>query len=252
MVKDRNDPELWDEYWKTVSRKIYSKKYLEVTEKSLVWKTIKKNVLKEFGTFKGLKVIEIGAGSGSVSLLFGLNGAEVVALDYSKKGLEMAKENFDHYNIKSKLVLGDALKLDKKLKNKFHVSMSFGLAEHFTGDKRNKIIKSHFDVLKKGGISFISVPNKYCLPYRVWKYLSEKKGVWQFGTEYPFSRGELKRITKHFTKKSSIFGGGMLKSLRLLSPFKKKYDKNENPRSEFITPFDKYLGNYLFLVGIKK
>ena len=74
--------------------------------------------------------------------------------------------------------------------------MSFGLAEQFKGDNRISIIRSHFDLLRNGGISFISVPNKFNLPYRIYKFIAEAAGKWSVGEEYPFSRWELANIMK--------------------------------------------------------
>jgi hypothetical protein len=72
--------------------------------------------------------------------------------------------------------------------------MSFGLAEHFRGTKRIKINKAHFDVLRKGGIAFISVPNKHNPPYRISKFVAEHTGRCTVGEEYPYSRKELRNI----------------------------------------------------------
>ena len=41
---------------------------------------MKKAVIKKFGSFKGLKTIELGAGQGTLSLLFALEGAKVDAI----------------------------------------------------------------------------------------------------------------------------------------------------------------------------
>ena len=65
--------------------------------------------------------------------------------------------------------------------------MSFGLTEHFLGADRVNINKAHFQVLREGGISFISVPNKYNPPYIIYKYFSQLLGRWKVGMEIPYS-----------------------------------------------------------------
>jgi 2-polyprenyl-3-methyl-5-hydroxy-6-metoxy-1,4-benzoquinol methylase len=91
----------------------------------------------------------------------------------------------------AKFLKHDALVLPVDLLGKYDISMSFGLAEHFRGVERTKIIKSHFDVLKKGGMAFISVPNRYNPPYRLSKFFAEHVNRWRVGAEIPYSRKEL-------------------------------------------------------------
>jgi 2-polyprenyl-3-methyl-5-hydroxy-6-metoxy-1,4-benzoquinol methylase len=190
------------------------------------------------------------------------HGAKVTLLDYSSEALDRAKIFFKNNNLKATFVQGDAFNLPKEIKNKkFDVSVSIGLTEHFKGKKRVKIHKVHLDVLKKGGLTFISVPNKFNLPYRIYKSVSELTGTWKFGEEYPFSRSELinicERINGQFVE---IFGDNLYKSIKFLLPanflrrfFKVGTPRNKNEiRKENKTIFDKYLSYSLVLVMKKK
>ena len=213
--------------------------------------------MKRFGSFKGLNTIELGAGSGTNSLLFAKRGADVTVLDYSKKALERSKEFFRRNNTRANFVLCDALNLDKSLLNKYDVAMSFGTGEHFEGNNRIKIIKSHFDVLKKGGLTLICLPNRANLPYMVWKFLSQATGRWRWGVEIPFSRNELKRIMALLGREGYFMGDCIFSSFEVLNPWKivrrilrigDRWDLNKikKQRGTFL---DEYFSPYITLIG---
>ncbi len=77
------------------------------------------------------------------------------------------------------------LNLTENMINRYDLSMSFGLSEHFKGNHRVLINKAHFDVLRPDGIALISVPNKNNPPYRIFKFIAERTGRWTVGEEYP-------------------------------------------------------------------
>ncbi len=190
-----NDSGLWDKVWlKSGTDTVEYKKNIKNELNTVTWKKIEKEVIKRYGGFRGLKVIELGSGRGSISLIMGLKGADVTLMDYSDVALKRAQHFFDEFNCKVKLINSDVLNLPIETMGQFDISMSFGLAEHFDGIKRQGIFDSHFKVLKDGGSSFISVPNKWCLPYRIWKKKMEITNRWAYGFEKPFSGRELKRM----------------------------------------------------------
>lgn len=221
---------------------------------------MQKIVEREFGGFSDLEVIEIGGGVGKYALLFAQQGANVTILDYSEKALSQSRIFFEKHNAKAAFIYQDALNIPVELMNKYNISMSFGLTEHFTGEDRIIINRSHFDVLKKGGITFISVPNKYNLPYRTYKFLSEITGHWKVGEEYPYSRRELKNVCKKIGINDYWFiGDSLWTSFRFINPFTivkkllKKYSKpvNSKIKKEKGTFLDQYISYALVLCGRK-
>jgi len=257
MSKLKNSPEVWDNVWSEETSPEEDLYHLETHRKSIRWKRLKQEILKRFGTFKGLKTIEIGAGMGTYSLLFALEGAEVTLLDYSKKALDSSRLFFTRHNTKAKYINMDALNLDKKLFSKFDVSISVGVAEHFGGMNRLKIIDSHFKVLRPGGLAIIDVPNKWSLPYRFHKFLSESFGRWIFGKEIPYARTEFKKIGKKLNKRFYFIGGYILdtpfnfkKRIKAIIKIKDKKDIS-TIKQERGTFLDQYISRTLIALASK-
>lgn len=252
---EKNTSKLWDDIWVNVSNE-EAKLALKKEEVGIRWQRIESLVLKKFGSFSDLKVIELGAGLGTNACLMASKGANVTVLDYSDEALRQAKLFFKANGQKARFVKADILNLSKNLLNKFDVSCSFGLTEHFINNNRIIANKAHFDVLKKRGVFFISVPNKSCPPYRIHKKFMELLGFWKVGEEYPYSRKEFIDICKKIgVEKYGFFGSSIITSLNFINPYKalKKVlkVKNSKIKKEKGTSLDKYFGYALVLWGEK-
>lgn len=107
------------------------------------------------------QILELGAGSGRVSIPLARRGFEVTGLELSPKMLELGRENTDREDVKVEFVLGDAreFKLDQKFPlviAPFNALMHlYSLADQ---DRALNCIKAH---LKPGGVfAFdVYVPN---------------------------------------------------------------------------------------------
>lgn len=256
----RDKEHLWDHIWKGSTSKEEDIFILKKEENCIRWHRIERIVLRKFGSFNNLQVIELGAGVGTNAALMTRRKAKATVLDYSEGAIKRARSFFQSNKLVAKFLKHDALALPKDLLGKFDISMSFGLAEHFKGAKRTKIIESHFDVLKKGGMAFISVPNRFNPPYRLFKYFAEHVGRWQVDTEYPFSRKELREICKQIgIVDYSFFGDSLISSFIFVNPFinrfkplRTKDDLNTSSiRKEKGTFLDSFLSYALVLCGIK-
>jgi SAM-dependent methyltransferase len=260
----QNTPELWDELWEKPLSREEDAFALAKEEHSIRWRRIEKAALEAFGTLQGRSVIELGAGSGTCAALMQKRGAEVTILDYSDKALERAREFFGRGGLHADFVNENALALPESLQNRFDVAMSFGLAEHFHDANRTQIIRAHLQALKPGGILFISVPNKYCPPYRLFKFAAQRTGKWIYGEEYPFSHGELLRLGKAVgATDCRVFGSALGASFDFINPFKAlavvrnlfrlKDDTNiEHLRDERGTPLDSRWSYALVLCARRK
>lgn len=258
----KNTPELWNQYWKSplsIEKAIYTLLY---EENNISWQRIKQVILAHFFSFKGLKVVEIGAGQGTISALMALNGADVTILDYSEAALNRYYELFMYNGLSALFLKQDVFRLPESMLNKYDIAMSFGFAEHFEGPDRIRVIKAHFDLIKQGGLSIIAVPNKYNLPYRIFKFVAELLKHWPVGEEYPFSRKELSNICyKNRIQDYVIFGDSMLSSFCFINPLKRSFVRRAlHLRNNYKVPrlrkqkgsfLDQYLGYNLILCAKK-
>lgn len=254
----KNTAHLWDKVWDDPHISKANALILQSEAATILWSRIKDSVVSNFGNFKKLSVIEIGAGTGTYAALMAKMGAQVTVFDYSPKALQRARDFFKENKLHATFVQGDAFNLPKVIKDKkFDISISIGLTEHFKGKRRIEIHKIHLDVLKKGGLSFISVPNKNNIPYRIFKLVSEITKTWKFGEEYPFSRKELQTICKKVNGEYvTILGDELYKSIKFLLPanFLRRFFRVGSPRcSEEIreergSVLDQFLGYSLVLV----
>lgn len=260
-----NSSLLWDTLWTNSQGKIKSLIYsVHEEEHGSVWPQIKASLEKNFGSIAGLQVIEVGAGSGTYGAILARHGATVTVLDYSENALQVSKDLYENLGIKATFILADALAIDKELKGKYDVSMSFGLAEHFADKQRIQIIRSHFDLLKPDGMTLISVPNQECWPYRFWKYQRTVRGKWNFGLELPYDQKEFSEISKTIQVENYHFiGSSFWDSFFFVLPFRrwknsfvKRFQKNKwqninTLRQKSPGHFDSRYGYALIYVAIK-
>lgn len=101
------------------------------------------------------KILEVGIGTGSMSIFLSFLGFEVTALDNNNKVISKAKQLSKKLNGKVNFILGDAFKLDFKDKS-FDVIFHQGLLEHFSD---RQIFELLDEQLRVGNRVVLSVPN---------------------------------------------------------------------------------------------
>src|SRR3990167_3322254 len=181
-------PTVWDKYWQKT--KFDDELIVRNLKNSYFWRELKEKI----GSFKNLRIIELGSGRGEMSLLMALEGANVTLVDESKYALEEAKKLYKKFNCKVNLIQKNIF--DIKRAN-FDIALSFGLAEHFEDEMRAEIFKKHYDLIKKNGMIIVSIQNARCFPYQIYKFLAKLFRVWKYGTEIPYSKKELGKIAKN-------------------------------------------------------
>ena len=260
-MPQKNTPELWNDGW--INRKVSIEEdtyNLLKEERSIRFQRIEKIISTRFGDFNGLRVIEIGAGAGTNAALLAKKRAKITILDYSQNALSRSKELFSRNNLQAEFICEDVLALPGDLHGKFDIAMSFGLAEHFKGEERVLINKSHFDLLKKSGVAIISVPNSANIPYLIHKLMAEALGWWTVGEEFPYTRKEFRHICQKINIKNYTFlGDSFWASFELINPaklirklFKIKPNFNyQKIRLEEGTLIDEYLSYALVLCAFK-
>ncbi len=253
----KNTAKVWDSIWTDSGLNKNDLVTLEAEAATKRWLVLKQILLAELNTLKNKKVLEIGSGIGTYAALIAKEGAKATVLDYSTQALSRAGEFFKANDLPLKIVKADALRLPKRLYSAYDVAISIGLTEHFNGKQRLLINRVHLDALKPGGIAVIAVPNAYNPPYRIFKFLKETTGRWEFGEEHPYTKKELLQlVNKLGAEKVALFGDDFYSSLKFLLPanFLRRFFKVGSPnnlsdlRQERGTPIDDYLGYSLTLV----
>ena len=184
----------WDKVYANPDRALAEKR-LEIERGRRRWQTYKAYLDT---TYPGqtLSAVELGAGGGDLSILLAQAGHRVTLVDFSAEALDHAHERLGALGIEADFIQADIFEFMKTHEGRFDLSGSLGVAEHFSGQKRNDIIRAHQSVIRVGGTAFISVPNARCVPYRLWKLYLETRKWWPYGYEAPFSPSSLKRFAK--------------------------------------------------------
>ena len=252
-VFSRSQPEVWRDVWSATRLTAEGvRKTIRREQRTLRWQAIRRAFTRHFGALQDVRTIELGAGTGDISLLLALEGARTTLFDADEQALELARFKFSVAGLKPDLCTGDFLNLDAALFGRFDAAVSYGTVEHFTGDDRYLACRAHADVVRPGGMVAISVPNAHCLPYRVNKWWRERRGTWPWGLEIPYARLELRRVADALQLQDSfIHGSSFLRDWDqfLFSPLAQRIERFTGFHFERRTPFDAYWGHALTLIG---
>lgn len=143
--------------------------------------------LRERLDLGGLRVLEVGAGTGRDSAVIASLGAEVWTLDYSEESLRiMSTQLTDPIRI----VCGDALALPIA-SGTFDLVFHQGLLEHFR--RPQVLVEENRRILKKGGYLLVDVPQRFHY-YTLAKHILMFFGRWFAGWETEFSVKELQKL----------------------------------------------------------
>jgi ubiquinone/menaquinone biosynthesis C-methylase UbiE len=157
--------------------------------KNTIVEKIKSNYTSEWAqeiilnTNYGDKVLEIGSGTGEISLQLALTGRNVSLLDISNDSLNFAKSCAKDLSLDIKTFTADATKPLPFEDNAFDCVWHSGLLEHFSKDERIKILSECKRVTSNQVITL--VPNASCLAYSLGKKILELNGKWAYGIENP-------------------------------------------------------------------
>jgi len=143
--------------------------------------------LDYFKNFEG-KILEIGAGTGRITIPLLKQGLDVMALDIAPKMLEILKEKAKKENIEAKTIIADMKNF--RLKNKFEaIIITFRTFQHmYSINDQLKALKNIKKHLMPNGILIFDVYNPSL------KYIS--KGDWQWQKDktinLPSIKGKIK------------------------------------------------------------
>ncbi|MDR1811330.1 MAG: class I SAM-dependent methyltransferase [Candidatus Fibromonas sp.] len=182
-MKEEPQVSVWNEFWN-------KKKNLDKVYPSSP--SVLKAILSTCSV-KGLKILEVGAGTGRDSLALAMEGAQVYILDYSEESLKIGSELAAKAPGNLHLVQGDAF--NSPFPNEtFDFVFHQGLAEHFKDPL--PLLKENVRLLKKGGFCLCDVPQTFHL-YTVIKHILIAFDKWFAGWETEFTMPQLKKLMKN-------------------------------------------------------
>lgn len=244
---------VWQNHWAGESLTRESvRKMVNRESRTCYWKATRDALVGKFGSLEGLKVIELGSGKGDVSLLLALEGADVMLLDREQQALQQAQQQFGYYGLKPQVVVGDIFDIHDGLKGAFDLAISWGVVEHFQRPVAFQACLSHRRAVHDQGMVVISVPNSWCVPYRLNKWCKHLTGTWKWGLELPFGPDELKIIGRRMGLKNVwVHGSSIVRDLDqfLFHPVMGRMEKYFGLKTELKTPLDPLLGHVLTMFG---
>jgi len=182
-MKKLTEKEYWDKYWKNGILPRY--RNMNTISMKLVDKLLKKKIK----TGKGKTLLEIGCAPGSWLIYFKKTfGFDVYGMDYIQSGIDYTKRNLKYAGVKASGLYTQDI-FNNKMRRKFDVVFSWGLLEHFTDQEL--IVKKHYELVKKGGLLIIFVPNFQQGINRIIQGLVNKKIL---DAHYKITRQDMKRI----------------------------------------------------------
>lgn len=187
---------VWDRVWQHQASDARDDALLVREECSHRWDLIIARLEATFGGIEGLRTIELGSGRGDLSALLAQRGARVSLLDTSDTALDQARRRFERLGLTANYVHADMFAALGTDALPFDVALSSGVIEHFQGHARTRAVRAHYTCIGAGGLVIISVPNAWCVPYRLWKTYLELRGWWPYGLEQPYNTRELVRRAK--------------------------------------------------------
>lgn len=178
-MKRSSDKKHWDDFWASSS---------ELEDVYGTDERILDNLSKHV-TLEGLKVLEVGAGTGRDTDKIASKKAVAFALDYSEESLDLMSKSLQQ---PVQIVCGDALCLPFRDES-FDVVFHQGLLEHFRDP--GKLLDENVRVLRRGGALLVDVPQRYHY-YTVLKHILIFLGKWFAGWETEFSVAGLRRLVE--------------------------------------------------------
>ncbi|ERI93365.1 putative phage head-tail adaptor [Clostridiales bacterium oral taxon 876 str. F0540] len=104
---------------------------------------------------KGMKILDIGAGTGAYSLYYANKGYAVTAIDFVKRNVDTMKSKALRENIKVDIYQGNALDMSNLPDNTFDIVLCLGPLYHLDNDaEKLRCIEETKRVCKKNGKIF--------------------------------------------------------------------------------------------------
>ena len=161
--------------WEGLDRQLESIEDFNHAEKVLFSNSPYLREQYKFSTFSGKKVLDLGCGSGVLSVVLAKNGADVTAADLTENATKMTQRNAMLQNLNIKVVRTDAENLAFANKS-FDYVLSWGVLHHT--ENTEKAFNEVSRTLKHNGTGLVMVYHKssifYYLKGLIWLFLKGK------------------------------------------------------------------------------
>jgi SAM-dependent methyltransferase len=101
------------------------------------------------------RVLDVGCGTGENALLAAKHATQAMGIDISPRAIKQAEEKAQERGIDARFEVADALRLDR-LDEIFDVVIDSGMFQSFDADQRSLYASSLANVLRTGGILYLS------------------------------------------------------------------------------------------------
>jgi 2-polyprenyl-3-methyl-5-hydroxy-6-metoxy-1,4-benzoquinol methylase len=151
-------------------------------------------LLSHIGGRKAKKIIEVGSGSGLLSVALAKLGATCTLLDISALSLKNAVANFVDAGLLQPTYYDEDALSSSVPSEMFDVVWNAGVLEHFFDDGKEKLSLEMLRMAKPGGMVIIMVPNAWCWQLQISKTLTKVLKMWKARFQDNMSPRRLKRV----------------------------------------------------------
>jgi SAM-dependent methyltransferase len=175
--------ERWDEIW-SAKQRLASGRLTSGLARDVIYRTVLSILAREVLDPRGKRILEVGSGSGLVSLALAQRGAAVTLCDISPEAVRFSKAVFARAGASETTVEGSLLDLPFE-DNAFDVTWNAGVVEHFEEADQIRGVREMLRVTRPEGKVIIAVPSARARIYRRAKAYADRRGAWQPGYEAP-------------------------------------------------------------------
>lgn len=169
--------ERWDDIWKAKRAGL---------ARDVIYRTVVGILAREVPNARAKRILEVGSGTGLVSLALAKRGASVALCDISPEAVKFSQAAFARAGAQGEMVQGSILGLPFEA-DAFDVTWNAGVVEHFAGEEQLRALREMLRVTKPDGRVIVAVPWAGAKIYLRAKRLADRRGAWQPGYEVPIA-----------------------------------------------------------------
>ena len=172
----------------------------------------------------GSRCLEVGSGSGRLSVLLARRGHQLTCIDYTSEGLQAARRNFAATQVRGRFVQGDAFMLPFAT-GSFDAVFSTGLLEHF--EDPLPVVTEMVRVVRPGGVFFSDIVPRKFSSLRAFDFMRPGPPVF----ERTFTRQEILQLLASVDlQRIGAFPGGVFPPLWLPLVIRSKHYRRMHGR----------------------